>query len=635
MLFRCGYTRSHWGVDDMSPILYAKGAPLSPAHADQYSGSHAQQIGPMFNQCRLVDATKEPRFARFQTDVQDYGFGANADYALGRMYFSGEELGDGKGEMDWRRHILFLKSSQAAGPNYFVMRDTFTGYDGASTTNTGRTAWWHWLTLDTADLTKVNRTAFNAAQVADETVVPESQWPALTGNVIEMGTKYGASTWFWFDTPTNPTLKATMKMDYTVVPADYQVSYDQLLPPIPQAGSPESRTVYRMQGNADSGFFYVAFPRKGSEATPTCTRLATGVLKVVTSESTDYVFIGDAPFNFNQEGVQFTGKAGTVRVFSDYVVFCMNSGAGAIGYNGHILTGSGPFEQSVLNGNLTPGTYDLGGTPKTVRTVDLGGGVTLRGEDPFTATLDGNVLRIHTEGRARQFIVEPFPAWVVNPQFTIDGQGWLYFQSDPAQMNWGRYGRNEGYIFSTLDGSHDLELRQRVWTSPWDSGIVPTVVITQQVQTVATPIFNPVAGAFAGPQLVAISTTTSGAGIRYTTDGSTPTSTTGIFYSGPVLLSANTTLKAIAYKGGMTESVIASGDFAIATPTALGRLTANGWVEFSTTVGPGVTCEWLVSSNLVNWTSVGTNTASVAGEVVWQEGPTSHSGPRFFRVRYR
>jgi hypothetical protein len=141
MLFRCGYTRSHWAVDDQNVLLYGKGAPLSPGNGYQYYHGKAEQTGPMRNVCRLVKAVQDLPNGRVHTDVQDYGFGASADYAVGRMYFSGEELGDGKGEMEWRRHILFLKSPQPAGPNYFVMRDSFTGYEGAPAT-TGRNAWW-------------------------------------------------------------------------------------------------------------------------------------------------------------------------------------------------------------------------------------------------------------------------------------------------------------------------------------------------------------------------------------------------------------------------------------------------------------------------------------------------------------
>ena len=85
----------------------------------------------------------------------------------------------------------------------------------------------------------------------------------------------------------------------------------------------------------------------------------------------------------------------------------------------------------------------------------------------------------------------------------------------------------------------------------------------------ATPTFNPPAGSYGSTQPVTISTTTSGASIRYTTDGSTPSETVGTVYGGPVSVSSNLTLKAIAYESGMTDSQVASAAYtiAVATPT--------------------------------------------------------------------
>ena len=66
-------------------------------------------------------------------------------------------------------------------------------------------------------------------------------------------------------------------------------------------------------------------------------------------------------------------------------------------------------------------------------------------------------------------------------------------------------------------------------------------------------------------QTVTLSTTTSGATIRYTTDGSTPSETNGTVYSSPVVISATTTLQAIAYLSGMLDSTVASGVYRICT----------------------------------------------------------------------
>jgi subtilisin family serine protease len=102
------------------------------------------------------------------------------------------------------------------------------------------------------------------------------------------------------------------------------------------------------------------------------------------------------------------------------------------------------------------------------------------------------------------------------------------------------------------------------------------------VQTVATPAFNPPAGTYTSTQLVTISTTTSGASIRYTTDGSTPTSSVGTLYAGAVSVSSSLTLKAIAYKAGMTDSLVASAAYTINTG-------APGWYNLSWTNRKAVT----------------------------------------------
>lgn len=84
----------------------------------------------------------------------------------------------------------------------------------------------------------------------------------------------------------------------------------------------------------------------------------------------------------------------------------------------------------------------------------------------------------------------------------------------------------------------------------------------------ATPTFNPPGGVYSQGINVTIATTTAGATIRYTTDGSIPSATVGTIYSIPVALNTNTTLKAIAYVNGSTTidpSYIASGMYVFPT----------------------------------------------------------------------
>jgi len=82
-------------------------------------------------------------------------------------------------------------------------------------------------------------------------------------------------------------------------------------------------------------------------------------------------------------------------------------------------------------------------------------------------------------------------------------------------------------------------------------------------ETAVAPVADPVAGAVAADSTVALSTTTPGATIRYTLDGSTPNSTSTV-YDGPIAIPAALTIKAIAYKSGMNPSTMLTAAYTIA-----------------------------------------------------------------------
>ncbi len=80
--------------------------------------------------------------------------------------------------------------------------------------------------------------------------------------------------------------------------------------------------------------------------------------------------------------------------------------------------------------------------------------------------------------------------------------------------------------------------------------------------TVATPTFTPNGvSSFSGTQSVTISCDTAGAKIYYTTDGTDPTTASGIEFKTALTLTSTTTLKAIAVKTDMNDSAIATATF--------------------------------------------------------------------------
>lgn len=132
-------------------------------------------------------------------------------------------------------------------------------------------------------------------------------------------------------------------------------------------------------------------------------------------------------------------------------------------------------------------------------------------------------------------------------------------------------------IYYTLDGSTPTTSSTR-YTGPITVSATTTIrafataadltpsgvqfsdyVITNQVNT---PLISPNGGFFSSAQSATITTSTSGAEIRYTLDGSAPTSSSTL-YTGPVLISSTATLKAIGVKDGAANSAVAIANFGI------------------------------------------------------------------------
>ncbi len=90
----------------------------------------------------------------------------------------------------------------------------------------------------------------------------------------------------------------------------------------------------------------------------------------------------------------------------------------------------------------------------------------------------------------------------------------------------------------------------------------------------AAPTFSPAAGTYTSVQTVTISDSMADATIYYTTDGSTPT-TSSTKYTASITVSSTETIKAIATVSGYSNSTVASATYTINLPAPDFQLTVN------------------------------------------------------------
>ena len=135
---------------------------------------------------------------------------------------------------------------------------------------------------------------------------------------------------------------------------------------------------------------------------------------------------------------------------------------------------------------------------------------------------------------------------------------------------------NASDIKSALSLTSDIDLSTcKIWLEITDTDGLAYAVGATEAGIVGAPTANPTAGTYTENQSVTLTSSTRGATIYYTTDGSEPTITGGVTggttqqYTAPILVtgtvgqSITTTIKAIAVQNGMQDSSVETFTYTI------------------------------------------------------------------------
>lgn len=182
--------------------------------------------------------------------------------------------------------------------------------------------------------------------------------------------------------------------------------------------------------------------------------------------------------------------------------------------------------------------------------VSLDAALPLGGWSHLAVTYDGTWIRLYLNGDLRAI---------------TDLAGPLVTSTAPVYVGGDQWG---DYFGGAID---DLRIYARALSADEITALLPHA---------ATPTIAPAAGTYAVPQLVTLATTTPGATIHYTLDGTTPSAASAV-YSGGVVVDSTATIKAIASLSGWADSAVAATTLTI-TPGPLTTPIASppaGWVQ--------------------------------------------------------
>ena len=254
---------------------------------------------------------------------------------------------------------------------------------------------------------------------------------------------------------------------------------------------------------------------------------------------------------FSPVSLKGNAKVTGVPVFVDKLPLTIGGIAGENVHFGRVVsidptTNRREFVEGCPSGNIIKGIAML---DPTIMRVDPGMNDYYFQGRPMTATTVG-IIEIREYDTTKSAPMEGSTVWCRN------ADGVLAF-NDGTDISAGGYTKLNAWVYETLD--------------PNGAKVafgLPSFTVSQtreSVSQVATPTASPAAGEVAANTKVTLATTTDGATILYTMDGTTPNMSSDVFDpANPIVITAGVTIKAIAVREGYDPSSMLTAAYTVA-----------------------------------------------------------------------
>ncbi len=390
-----------------------------------------------------------------------------------------------------------------------------------------------------------NSPAATAAYTISSTTLPAPTFSPAAGTYttpqpVTISDATAGTTIYYTTNGTTPTASSTKYMGAITVSATETL--EAIAVETGCTNSPVATAVYTI---SSSGTTYINYPANGFTSSALALDMGAtvtgGMLQLTdggTAEARSAWFATEVPVqsfitNFTFQQLNATADGMTFAIQGNSIWSVGDSGGG-LGYEGIANSVAVKFDlyNNAGEGIDSTGLYTDGAAP-TVPAIDLSStGINLHSGDIMAAQLvyDGtNLTMTLTDTVTNATVTEVFP---VNIPSTV--------------------GSSTAFVGFT-GGTGGTTSTQNVlsWTYVSPAG-----------QSAAAPTFSPAAGTYTTSQSVTIGDATAGTTIYYTTNGTTPT-TSSAKYSGAITVSATETLEAIAVETGYTNSAVATAAYTI------------------------------------------------------------------------